>query len=102
MQDKGVAQTNLGEILNSQLIKEEAPTSTRNVTFNLENLSECLRMAKELFDLLMNIRLWNKVLFLRGKLQMRLLYYIQTEIKELLKTAKQEKITKFVKPLPNL
>ena len=54
-QDEELTETNLKEMLNSQPIEDEASTSTGNVTFNLKNLSEDLRMANELYDFFMKI-----------------------------------------------
>lgn len=87
-------------MLNSQPIEEEASTSTGNVTFNLKNLSEGLRMANELCDFFMNIdpSTERSLIFKRQIASATAAY--QSELKELLKTAKQEKITKFFKPLP--
>ena len=72
-----ITETNLEEMLNSQPIEEEASTSTGNMTFNLKNLGEGLRMTNELCDFFM-------------KTDASAEY--QPELKELLKTAKQEKI----------
>ena len=52
-QDEDLTATHLEAMLNSQPIEEEASTSTGNVTFNLKNLGECLRMANELCDFFM-------------------------------------------------
>uniref|UniRef100_A0A1A9Z8M8 DDE-1 domain-containing protein n=1 Tax=Glossina pallidipes TaxID=7398 RepID=A0A1A9Z8M8_GLOPL len=54
-QDEDLTETDLEEMLISQCIEEGVSTSTGNVTFNLKNLSEGLRMANELCDFFMNI-----------------------------------------------
>ena len=54
-QDEDLTETVLEEMLNSQPIEEEASTSTGNVTFNLKNLSEGLRIANELCNFFMKI-----------------------------------------------
>lgn len=99
-QDEDLTETDLEEMLNSQPIEEEASTSTGNVTFNLKNLSEGLRMANELCDFFMKIdpSMERSLIFKRQIANATAEY--QSELKELLKTAKQEKITKFFKPLP--
>lgn len=56
-QDKDLTEIDLEEMLNSQLIEEGASTRTENVTFNVKNLSEDLRMANELCNLFMEIDL---------------------------------------------
>ena len=87
-------------MLNSQPIEEEASKSTGNVTFNLKNLSEGLRMANELCDFFMKINPsmeWS--LIFKRQIASATAEY-QSELKEHLNTAKQEKITKFFKPLP--
>uniref|UniRef100_A0A1A9ZHI3 HTH CENPB-type domain-containing protein n=1 Tax=Glossina pallidipes TaxID=7398 RepID=A0A1A9ZHI3_GLOPL len=86
-QDEDLTEIGSGETLTSQPIEEEASTSTGNVIFNLKSHSEGSRMANDFAISLRTFRLWNEVLFLRRKLLM-------------LKTAPQEKITKFFKPLP--
>ena len=100
LQDEDLTETDLEEMLNSQPIEEEASTSTGNVTFNLKNLSEGLRMANELCDFFMKIdpSMERSLIFKRQIASATAEY--QSELKELLKTAKQEKITKFFKPLP--
>ncbi|GBP80084.1 Tigger transposable element-derived protein 1 [Eumeta japonica] len=99
-QDEDLTETDLEEMLNSEPIEEEATTSTGNVTFNLKNLSEGLRMANELCDFFMNIdpSMERSLIFKRQIANATTVY--QSELKELLKTVKQEKITKFFKPLP--
>lgn len=99
-QDEDLTETDLEEMLNSQPIEEEASTSTGKVTFNLKNLSEGLRMANELCDFFMKIdpSMERSLIFKRQIANATAEY--QSELKELLKTAKQEKITKFFKPLP--
>uniref|UniRef100_A0A1B0GCS1 Uncharacterized protein n=1 Tax=Glossina morsitans morsitans TaxID=37546 RepID=A0A1B0GCS1_GLOMM len=47
LQDEDLTETDLEKMLNSQPIEEEASTSTANMTFNLESLSEGLRIANE-------------------------------------------------------
>ena len=54
-QDEDLTETGLEEMLNSQPIEEEGSTSTGNLTFNLKNLGEGLRMANELCDSIMKI-----------------------------------------------
>jgi hypothetical protein len=44
-QDEDLTETDLEKMLNSQPVEEEASTSTGNLTFNLKNLREDLRMA---------------------------------------------------------
>ncbi len=87
-------------MLNPQPIEEEASSSTGNVTFILENLSEGLRMANALCDFFMNIDPYmeRSLIFKRQIANATAVY--QSKLKELLKTAKQEKITEFFKPLP--
>jgi hypothetical protein len=87
-------------MLNSQPIEEEVSTSTGNVTFNLRNLSEGLRMTNEFCDFFMKIdpSMERSLIFKRQIANATAEY--QSELKELLKTAKQEKIIKFFKPLP--
>ena len=99
-QDEDLTETDLEEMLNSQPIEEEASTSTGNVTFNLKNLREGLRMANELCDFFMKIdpSMEQSLIFKKQIVNATVEY--QSELKELLKTAKQEKITKFFKPLP--
>lgn len=99
-QDEDLTETDLEEMLNSQPIEEEASTSAENVTFNLKNLSEGLRMANELCDFFMKIdpSMERSLIFKRQIANATAEY--QSELKELLKNAKQEKITKFFKPLP--
>ena len=100
MQDKNLTETDLEEMLNSQPIEEEAWIIIRNVTFNLKNLSEGLRMANELCDFFMKIdpSMEQSLIFKRQITSATAKY--QSELKEFLKIAKQEKITKFFKPLP--
>uniref|UniRef100_A0A1A9USL2 HTH CENPB-type domain-containing protein n=1 Tax=Glossina austeni TaxID=7395 RepID=A0A1A9USL2_GLOAU len=88
-------ETGLEEMLNSQPIEEEGSTSTENVTFNLKNYSDGLRMANELRDFFMNIDPSTE-----RSLTFKRQIADASESKKLLKTAKQEKITKFFKPLP--
>lgn len=80
--------------------EEETSTSTDKVTFNLKNLGEGLRMANELCDFFMQIdqSMERSLIFKRQILNATAEY--QSEFKDLLKAAKQEKITKFFKPLP--
>ena len=83
-------------MLNPQSIEEEASTSTGNVTLNLKNLSEGLRMANELcvcgFFMKIDPSMEGSLIF---KMQIaNATAEYQSELKELLKTAKQEKITK--------
>lgn len=99
-QDEDLTETDLEEMLNSQPIEEEASTSTENVTFTLKNLSEGLRMANELCDFFVNIDpSMERSLNFKRQIANATAEY-QSELSELLKTAKQEKITKFFKPLP--
>lgn len=99
-QDEDLTEIDLEEMLNSQSIEEEASMSTENVTFNLKILSEGLRMANELCDFFMKIdpSMERSLIFKRQIANATAEY--QSELKELLKTAKQEKITKFFEPLP--
>uniref|UniRef100_A0A1A9UGE9 DDE-1 domain-containing protein n=1 Tax=Glossina austeni TaxID=7395 RepID=A0A1A9UGE9_GLOAU len=99
-QYEDLTETDFEKMLNSQPIEEEASTSTGNVTFNLENLSEGLSMANELRDFFMNIDpfLERSLIFKREIANATAAY--QSKLKELLKTAKQEQIKKFCKPLP--
>ena len=78
-------------MLDSQSIEEEASTSTGNVTFNSKNLSEGLRMANELWDVLMKIypSMERSLIFKRQIANATAEY--QSDLKELLKTAKPEK-----------
>ena len=89
-------------MLNSQPFKEEASTSTGNVIFNLKNLSEGLRMANELCNFFMKIdpSMERSLIFKRHIASVTAEY--QSELKELLNTAKQEKVTKLFKSLPKL
>ncbi|KAL9927345.1 tigger transposable element-derived protein 1-like [Glossina fuscipes fuscipes] len=98
-QDEDLTETDLEEMLNAQPIEGEASTSTGNVAFNLKSLSEGLRMANELCDFFMNIdpSMERNLTFKRQIANATAVY--QSELKELLKTAKQEKITKSTKPL---
>uniref|UniRef100_A0A2A4JVK0 HTH CENPB-type domain-containing protein n=1 Tax=Heliothis virescens TaxID=7102 RepID=A0A2A4JVK0_HELVI len=100
-QDEDLTETDLEEMINSQpMEEEEALTSTGNVTFNMKNLSEGLRMANELCDFFMKIDpSMERSLIFKRKIANATAEY-QSELKELLKTAKQEKNTKFFKPLP--
>lgn len=99
-QDEDLTETDLEEMLNSQPFEEEASTSIESVTFNLKNLSEGLRMANELCDFFMKIdpSMERSLIFKRQIANATAEY--QSELKELLKTTKQEKITTFFKPLP--
>uniref|UniRef100_A0A1B0AAH7 Uncharacterized protein n=1 Tax=Glossina pallidipes TaxID=7398 RepID=A0A1B0AAH7_GLOPL len=98
-QDEDLTETDLEEMLNSRPIDGEASTTTENVTFNLKSLSEGLRMANELCDFFMNIDpSMERSLIFKRKIANATAAY-QYELKELLKTANQEKITKFFKIL---
>ncbi|KAL9928133.1 tigger transposable element-derived protein 1-like isoform 1-T3 [Glossina fuscipes fuscipes] len=88
-QDEDLTEIDLEEMLNSEPIEEEASTSTGNVTFNLKCLRKGLRMANELDDFFMNID-WSmerSLIFKRQIANVTAAY--QSELKELLKTAKQ-------------
>uniref|UniRef100_A0A1A9VDB6 HTH CENPB-type domain-containing protein n=1 Tax=Glossina austeni TaxID=7395 RepID=A0A1A9VDB6_GLOAU len=93
-QDEDLTETDLEEMLISQPIEEEASTSTGHLTFNLKSVSEGLRMANELCDFFTNIDPpMERSLIFKTQIANATAAY-QYELKELLKTAKQEKITK--------
>ncbi|KAL9876647.1 tigger transposable element-derived protein 1-like [Glossina fuscipes fuscipes] len=98
-QDEDLTETDFEEILNSQPIEEEASRSTGNVIFNLKSLSKGLRMANELGYFFMNIdtSMERSLIFNRQIANATAAY--QSELKKLLKTVKQKKLTKFFKPL---
>lgn len=77
-------------MLNSQLIEEETGSSG-NVTFNLKNLSEGLRLANEPCNFFMNIdQSMKKCLTFKRQIANASTPY-QSELKEFFKTAKQKK-----------
>ena len=87
-QDEDLTETVLEEMLNSRPIEEEASTSTGN-------LSEGLRIANELCNFFMKIDpSMERSLILKRQIASATAEY-QSKLKELLRTAKQEKITKF-------
>lgn len=101
-QDEDLNETDLEEMLNPHSIEEEASTSIEKITLNLNNLSEGLRMAHELCDFFIKIdpSMERSLIFKRKIVNATAEY--QSELKDLIKSAKQEKITKFFKPLPKL
>ncbi|XP_026470953.1 tigger transposable element-derived protein 1-like [Ctenocephalides felis] len=99
-QDEALTETDLEKMLNVQLIEEETPTGTDIATFNLKNLSKGLRMANELCEFFVNIdpSMERSLIFKKQIANATALYH--SELKVLLQTVKQDKITKFFKPLP--
>lgn len=99
-QDEDLTETDLEEMLNLHPIEdEEASTSTEKTTLNVKTLREGLKMANELCDFFINVdpSMERSLIFKRQILNATAGY--QSELKQLLKAAKQEKITKFFKPL---
>ncbi|CAG9831031.1 unnamed protein product [Diabrotica balteata] len=93
-----MTETDLEEMLNSQP-KEETSIITGNVTFNLKNLSDGLRKENELCDFIMKIdSSMGQGRTFKTQIANSTAKY-QFELKEFLKSAKQEKITTFFKPL---
>ncbi|CAH0721938.1 unnamed protein product, partial [Brenthis ino] len=90
-QDEDLTETDLEEMLNLQPIEEEASTSTGNVTFNLKNLREGLRMANELCDFFIKVDpSMERSLIFKKQIANATVKY-KSELKDLLNTAKQEK-----------
>lgn len=95
-----LTETDLEEMLTPHSTEEEPSATTEKVTFNLKNLSEGLRRANDLCDFFVNIdpSMERSLIFKRQIIDATAQY--QSEFNDLLKAAKQEKITKFFKPLP--
>lgn len=79
---------------------EEPSTSTGNVTFNLKNLSEGLRMANELCDFFMKIDPSTERNLILKKNIINATAQYKSEFKNVLRTTKQEKVFKLIKPFP--
>lgn len=99
-QDEDLTEMELEEMLNIDFSEEEPTTSTEKKTMTLKNLSEGLRMANDLCDFFIKIDpSMDRSLLFKRKIDQATAEY-QSELQDLLKDAKQEKITKFFKPLP--
>lgn len=99
-QNEDLTETDLEELLDAPSTGEQASTGTEQMTLNLENLSEGLRMASELCEFFIKIdpSMKRSLVFKRQIVNATAKY--QTELQDLLKAPKQEKITEFLKPLP--